>query len=79
MLDALVGEVLGIRTKAAAQLVCAGEVSVAGAVRREPHYQVVLDEAADVELRGSLLLTPTHRSSTGSGASTTPTRSGSSA
>lgn len=55
-LDALVGEVLGIRKKAAAQLVCAGEVSVAGAVRREPHYQVVLDEAADVELRGSLLL-----------------------
>lgn len=55
-LDALVGEVLGIRKKAAAQLVYAGEVSVAGAVRREPHYQVVLDEAADVELRGSLLL-----------------------
>ena len=55
-LDAVLGEVLGIRKKAAAQLVYAGEVSVAGTVRREPHYQVVLGEEADVELRGSSLI-----------------------
>ena len=55
-LDALVGEVLGIRKRAAEQLVRAGEVSVAGVVLRLPHWQVVLGEEADVELRGTPLL-----------------------
>ena len=49
-LDALVGEVLGIRKRAAEQLVRAGEVSVAGVVLRLPHWQVVLGEEIENDL-----------------------------
>ena len=60
-LDHLLGETLGIKKRAAADIVRAGEIAIAGVVTREPHYQVVLGEAADVSLRGGPLLTPERR------------------
>ena len=45
-LDHLLSEVLGIKKRAAADIVRAGEIAIAGVLTREPHHQVVLGEAA---------------------------------
>ena len=54
-LDALIGEVLGVKVAVGRALVEAGEVTVDGEIQTLPQWQVVLNEAQRVCLRGELL------------------------
>ena len=55
-LDALLSQVTGCTKKEAKTLVEAGDVSIAGAVQLESRWQVVLDEASTVTVKGASLL-----------------------
>ena len=61
-LDDLLSQVLAIKSSAGRKLVEAGEVTVAGEVQQDPHWQVVLDEQQHVCVSGNQLGShPTHQ------------------